>query len=73
MINGVRVVFTAEDESADIYIGIVSAANRDRQVFAVTSDSLIQQDVWVHGALRISSREFLEELSRTEEEIRSYL
>ena len=73
VINGVRVVFTAEDESADIYIGIVSAANRDRQVFAVTSDSLIQQDVWVHGALRISSREFLEELSRTEEEIRSYL
>ncbi|MBQ1329619.1 MAG: NYN domain-containing protein, partial [Mogibacterium sp.] len=73
VINGVRVVFTAEDEPADIRMGVMAAGNRDRQVYAVTSDSLVQTDAWAHGALRISSREFLDMLGRTEEEIRSHL
>ena len=73
VINGVRVVFTAEDEPADIRMGAMAAENRDRQVYAVTSDSLVQTDAWAHGALRISSREFLDMLARTEEEIRSHL
>ena len=73
VMNGVRVIFTAEDESADIRMGIMAAESRDRQVYVVTSDSLVQTDAWAHGALRISSREFLKELSRTEEEIRSHL
>ena len=72
-INGVRVVFTAEDEPADIRMGVMAAENRARQVCVVTSDSLVQTDAWTHGALRISSREFLDMLSRTEEEIRSHL
>ena len=72
-INGVRVVFTAEDEPADIRMGLMTAGIRDRQIYVVTSDSLVQQDALTHGALRISSREFLEELFRTEEEIRSRL
>lgn len=73
VINGVRVVFTAEDEPADIRMGVMAAENRDRQVYAVTSDNLVQTDAWAHGALRISSREFLDMLARTEEEIRSHL
>ena len=73
IINGVRIVFTAEDEPADIRMGTMTADNRDRQVYVVTSDSLVQTDAWAHGALRISSREFLAELARTEEEIRSRL
>lgn len=73
IINGVRIVFTAEDESADIRMGLMAAENRDRQVYVVTSDSLVQTDAWAHGALRISSREFLDMLARTEEEIRSHL
>ena len=72
-INGVRVIFTAEDEPADIRMGLMTAAMKDRQVYAVSSDSLVQQDAWTHGALRISSREFLDMLASTEEEIRSML
>ena len=71
--NGIRVLFTAADEPADIRMGTMTAAMKDRQVYAVSSDSLVQTDAWTHGALRISSREFLEILARTEEEIRSML
>ena len=73
VINGVRIVFTAENEPADIRMGMMAAANRDRQVYVVTSDNLVQTDAWAHGALRISSREFLDMLDSTEEEIRSHL
>ena len=71
--NGVRVIFTAEDEPADIRMGIITAAVKDRRIYVVSSDSLVQQDAWTHGALRISSREFLAELGRIEEEIREHL
>ncbi len=73
VINGVRVMFTAEDEPADIRMGMMAAESRGRQVYVVTSDNLVQTDAWAHGALRISSREFLDMLARTEEEIRSHL
>ena len=72
-VNGIRVMFTAADEPADIRIGAMTAAMKDRQVYAVSSDSLVQTDAFTHGALRISSREFLSILERTEEEIRSRL
>ncbi len=71
--NGVKVVFTAENEPADIRMGLMTAALADRQIYVVSSDSLVQQDAWTHGALRLSSREFLAELSRIEEEIRDHL
>ena len=71
--NGVKVVFTAENEPADIRMGLMTGAVKDRQIYVVSSDSLVQQDAWTHGALRISSREFLGELSRIEDEIRDHL
>ena len=71
--NGVRVVFTAENEPADIRMGIMTSAVKDRQIYVVSSDSLVQQDAWTHGALRISSGEFIAELSRIEQEIRDHL
>lgn len=71
--NGVKVVFTAEDEPADIRMGKMTAEMKDRRIYVVSSDSLVQQDAFTHGALRISSREFLSELARIEEEIRSHL
>ena len=37
------------------------------------TDSLVQQDAWGHGALRISSREFIQLLADTEQEIRDKL
>ena len=72
-INGINVVFTSEDEPADIRIGMITDAVKDRQIYAVSSDALVQQDAWTHGALRISSRDFLEMLSKTEQEIREKL
>ena len=71
--NGINVVFTAENDPADIRMGIMTDSARDRQIYVVSSDSLVQQDAFTHGALRISSREFLSELSRTEQEIRDHL
>jgi len=73
VVNGVRVVFTAENEPADIRMGLITLSVRDRQIYVVSSDNLVQQDAFTHGALRISSREFLSELSRTENEIREHI
>ncbi len=71
--NGVSVVFTGEDEPADIRMGLMTSGMKDRRIYVVSSDSLVQQDAFTHGALRISSREFFAELSRIEEEIREHL
>ncbi len=70
---GVRVIYTAEDEPADIRIGLITNGLKGRTAYVVSSDVLVQQDSFEHGALRISSREFLALLARTEEEIRAAL
>ncbi len=72
-INGVNVIFTSENEPADIRMGIMTDSIRDRQIYVVSSDVLVQQDAWGHGALRISSREFLEMLRSAEDDIRDRL
>ena len=71
--NGVKVIYTSQDETADIRIGKMINSVKDRSVYAVSSDGLVQQDAWVHGALRLSSREFLKLLDSTDEEVRSIL
>ena len=71
--HGVRIVFTAENEPADIRMGLITGAIRNREFYVVSSDSLVQQDAWGHGALRISSREFIQLLADTEQEIRDKL
>lgn len=70
---GVRVIFTSENEPADIRIGLMTNAMKNRRIYVVSSDMLVQQDSFEHGALRISSREFMSILAQTEEEIRSSL
>ena len=72
-INGIKVIFTSENEPADIRIGVMTDTIKDRQIYTVSSDSLLQQDAWTHGALRISSRDFLDMLGKTEQEIREKL
>jgi predicted RNA-binding protein with PIN domain len=69
----VRVIFTSENEPADIRIGLMTNAMKNRRIYVVSSDVLVQQDSFEHGALRISSREFMRLLEQTEEEIRSSL
>ncbi len=70
---GVRVIFTAENEPADIRIGLITNSVKNRQIYVVSSDVLVQQDSFEHGALRISSREFIGMIAQAEEEIRSAL
>ena len=71
--DGVEVIYTVADELADVRIGRMAKEAKNRQVYVVSSDRLVQQDIWTKGAMRISSREFVNTLKNTEEEIRSRL
>ena len=62
--HGVTVVFTRHGESADNYIeAVCDAAPKWRRVRVATSDATEQTVTMGRGAVRISSREFLLELS----------
>ncbi len=64
-VNGVEVVFTRHAESADNFIEAqCEQAPRWRQVRVATSDAVEQTVTLGRGAVRISSREFLMELSQ---------
>lgn len=70
-LNGINIVYTKEAETADMYIEKVAhELASDRKVRVVTSDALEQLIILGNGALRVSSREFLEEVKQAEEEIR---
>lgn len=71
--QGVKVIYTAADEPADIRIGMMISTKKGRRIYAVSSDKLVKQDAWSHGALRISSRDFIQLLDETDEEIRARL
>ena len=63
-VHGVEVVFTKHGESADNYIeAVCDAAPKWRQIRVATSDALEQTVTLGRGAVRVSSREFLMELS----------
>ena len=65
-VHGVEVIFTKHAESADNYIEAqCAAAPKWRQVRVATSDSIEQTVTMGRGAVRISSREFLMELTQT--------
>ena len=65
MMHGVEVVFTKHGESADNYIeAACDAAPRWRRVRVATSDAVEQTVTLGRGAERISSREFLMEISQ---------
>ena len=71
---GLRVVFTATDEPADIRMGIMAANyGRSKRIRIVSSDALVQQNALVNNALRVSSKEFLAELLSIENEIYNLL
>src|SRR5690625_2935966 len=63
-INGVEIIFTRENETADECIErlIQSLKNVRNQVYVATSDYLEQRTVFSRGALRISSRELYSEI-----------
>lgn len=64
-VHGVQVVFTKHAESADNFIEAqCEAAPKWRQVRVASSDSVEQTIALGRGAVRISSREFLMELTQ---------
>lgn len=71
---GVKVIYTREEEPADILIGkMVDEVKGTRRVRVVSSDALVQQNALGHSAARTSSREFMMELSDIEAEIQDVL
>ena len=73
-IDGLHVVFTKEGELADTYIErLIYEIGKDQNVRAVTSDGLIQLQAVRSGVLRLSAREFREELLAVDADIADYL
>ena len=73
-IHGIDVVYTKEAQTADAYIEKVTyEISRRYMVRVVTSDSMEQLIILGNGALRVSSRAFIEEIRAVEKEIHSFL
>ncbi len=73
-VNNINIVYTKEAETADMYIEKVShKLAKSNKVRVVTSDALEQLIILGNGALRVSSREFLNEIKLAEEEIRNII
>lgn len=73
-VGNISIVYTKEAETADMYIEKVThQLARDHHVRVVTSDGLEQIIILGSGALRVSSRAFLEEVREAENEIRELI
>ena len=69
-----RVVYTRENESADLYIeALVGKIGRNYTVRVATSDAMIQLASLRSGVLRVSARELLAEIERTDAQISAYI
>ena len=69
-LHGLRVVYTREKETADMYIEkLVQEIGKNQQVRVVTSDALIQLSAVRSGVLRMSAREFGEEVAEVSRQI----
>lgn len=72
--NGLHIVYTKEGELGDTYIEKLTAdIGRDYNVRVVTSDGLIQLQAFRSGVLRMSAREFREEIIAVDAEIQKVL
>ncbi len=73
-INGVLVVYTKENETADAYVEKVTTSLAEKHIVrVVTSDLEEQRIVLGSGGLRVSTREFALELEKLEEDIREII
>ena len=69
-----RVVYTRENESADLYIeSLVGQIGKNYTVRVATSDAMIQLASLRSGVLRVSARELLAEIERTDAQIAAYI
>ncbi|MEE1154590.1 MAG: translation factor GTPase family protein [Acutalibacteraceae bacterium] len=73
-VNNINVVYTKEAETADMYIEKVThKLAKNHKVRVVTSDGLEQYIILGHGALRVSSDAFLQEVRQAEGEIKQLI
>ena len=72
--HGISVVYTKEAETADMYIEKVTHhLAKEHRVRVATSDGLEQIIILGHGAVRVSARQFREEVRQVEAAIREIL
>ncbi len=72
--DGLLIVFTKEGELGDTYIEkLVHEIGADQNVRVVTSDGLIQLQAVRSGVMRLSAREFRDEILAVDEEIEAFL
>ena len=68
-IQGIEVIYTKENVTADMAIERLTAQiPKHQKVFVATSDRLQQETIWGKGACRISAKELKRELDLTEKE-----
>lgn len=71
--DGIRIVYTKENETADMYIEkLANDIGKNYQVRVVTNDSLIRLSALRSGVLRMSSSEFINELLFVRKQISEY-
>lgn len=71
--NNLHVVYTKENETGDAYIeAFVGKIGNNYNVRVATSDGLVQLSSLRSGVLRMSARELLEEVQRTEAEMQAH-
>ena len=69
-VNGIKVVYTKEAETADTYIERATyELRKERRVRVATSDNLEQVIILGHGAMRVSARTFHAEVEEAEGQI----
>lgn len=72
--HGLHIVYTKEGELGDVYIAkLIRDIGRDYSVKLVTSDGLIQLQAIESGVLRLSAREFRDEITAVDDEIKKFL
>ena len=72
--HGLHVVYTKEHETGDMYIEkLLQEIGKNEQVRVVTSDNLIQLSAVRSGVLRVSAREFEEEVAAVSDQIGALL
>lgn len=68
-VNGIQVVYTKENVTADMAIERLAAQiPKHQRVYVATSDRLQQETIWGKGAFRISAMELRREIKETETE-----
>ena len=73
-VNDTEIVYTKENETADAYIvELTKEIGKKESITVVSSDALVQEMSLGHGALRISSREFLIDIETALQEIREFI